>query len=170
MHTMSSAWNNGLTILERIRQNHALEHATVHTLAQLQHGLRLVGRSDWTGFWLYGDVDTESVTLAAQEGLRRLRLGEAQMAIHPRCGTNIVSTLLLGAATGYLATRLFRSPLLRVTGLAAALLVTITYGQPLGLFLQKRVTTHADLGSLRLARIERQTSGEMPVHHIVTTG
>jgi hypothetical protein len=166
---MSSTWNKSLAIIERIRQNHALEHATVHTLAQAKSGLRLVGRSDWTGFWLYGDIDTESVTRAAQEGLRRLRLGEAHMAIHPRCGTNIASTLLLGATTGYLATRLLRkSPFLRVLGLIAALIVTVTYGQPLGLLLQEHVTTNAALGSLRLVRIEHLMSGEMAVHHIVT--
>jgi hypothetical protein len=167
---MSSILKNSLEIVERIRQNHALEHATVYTLTQLKQGLRLVGRSDWTGFWLYGDIDTESVVKAAHEGLRRLRLGQSELAIHPRCGTNIASTLLLGASTGYLATRLLRkAPILRLFGLAAALLVTITYGQPLGLLLQKRVTTEAALGTLRLVRIERQTAGETTVHHVVTS-
>ncbi|MBM3187403.1 MAG: hypothetical protein FJZ90_01625, partial [Chloroflexi bacterium] len=86
-------------ITRRIRQNHALEHATMHLLARTQGPLRLVGRSDWRGFWLYGVVPTEAVRSAAHEALARLHAGEADMAVHARCGTNIVVAALL-AGTG----------------------------------------------------------------------
>ena len=54
----------------RVRCNHALEHATLHVLQEKGITTRLGGISDAGGFWIYGDVDTEELLLAAREGAR----------------------------------------------------------------------------------------------------
>ena len=66
-------------LIKKLRRNHGLEHATVHVLNQRLGRLSLVGHSDWNGFTLYGPVDTSEIKLAANEALRRLRQGEADL-------------------------------------------------------------------------------------------
>ena len=82
-------------VVTNIRQNHALEHATMHILTRSVPSLRLMGRSDWGGFTLYGEVDTQQVLCAVTEGLARLKEGQSWLAVHPRCGTNLATTALL---------------------------------------------------------------------------
>jgi len=43
-------------IIERIRRNHALEHATLHVLESQRPNLRAGGRATAHGFYLYGDL------------------------------------------------------------------------------------------------------------------
>ena len=87
------------------RRNHALEHATLHVLAQEYPNRMLGGHSNPTGFFILGDVPMEAVADAATEALRRLRLGESQLAIHPGCGTNMATSILLGATLGWFVLR-----------------------------------------------------------------
>ena len=54
----------------RVRRNHGLEHATLHILSKRFSGKSLAGHSDSKGFWLLGDVTTESVDAAVQEALQ----------------------------------------------------------------------------------------------------
>ena len=87
-------------LVARIRRNHALEHATIHVLAKKHRSLRIVGRSTLNGYYLYGNLTTEAVIEAAQEAHSRLRAGEYHLAIHPNCGTNLVTAgSLAGLAT-----------------------------------------------------------------------
>src|SRR5512145_1874572 len=95
--------------LTRIQRNHGLEHATIHILSRRNGNLSLVGRSDWNGFTLYGPVDTAEVKHAAQEALRRLRQGEAELAVHPRCGTVVATTGFLTGLAAFIALSLDRS-------------------------------------------------------------
>ena len=95
-----------------VRRNHALEHATIHVLTERLPGLRLVGRSDWGGFTLYGPVDTAQVSAAVSAAMARLSAGEKDLAIHPQCGTNLATGFVLAglASTAALGGRR-RSPL-----------------------------------------------------------
>ena len=83
--------------INRVRQNHALEHATIAVL--MESGIRppLAGYSVANGFLIYGDVCTDEVTEAAQEALGRMQNGEEGLAISPYCGTNIVTGTVLSA-------------------------------------------------------------------------
>ena len=81
--------------LVNIRRNHGLEHATIHVLSEKNPRLSIVGRSDLGGFTLYGEVETDQVIYAADEALNRLRAGQAELAIHPRCGTILATTGIL---------------------------------------------------------------------------
>src|SRR6266481_7928928 len=84
----------------RIRQNHALEHATITILSGMVPDLRVSARSSSSGFIILGDVDLGLLRRALDEALRRLQAGEAELAIHPNCGTNIfVSVFLIALGT-----------------------------------------------------------------------
>src|SRR5260221_11042759 len=84
----------------RIRQNHALEHATVTVLSGLIPDLRISARSSSRGFIIFGDVALGLLRRALDEALRRLQAGEAALAIHPNCGPNLVlGASLLPAGT-----------------------------------------------------------------------
>ena len=86
--SLSDSLLNAPTI-SRIRRNHALEHATLHILAQRFPGKPMAGHSNPRGFWILGDVPTEEIKSAVESALARLRAGESHLALHPNCGTNI---------------------------------------------------------------------------------
>src|SRR5258708_12382845 len=73
----------------RIRQNHALEHATITVLSGMVPDLSISARSSSTGFIIFGNVDLGLLRRALDEALRRLQAGEASLAIHPNCATNL---------------------------------------------------------------------------------
>jgi hypothetical protein len=92
----------------RIRQNHALEHATITLLAERIPGLAVSARSTMRGFTIYGDLDLHTVRMSCEEALKRLHDGEAELAIHPNCGTNLAvgaSLAMLGSFFALTATR-----------------------------------------------------------------
>jgi len=158
--------------VRRVRRNHGLEHATIHLLSRKVPNLRMVGRSDGRGFWLYGEVDTQVVEESVGQALTRMRNGEHKLAIHPNCGTNLVTVALLGTAATFVALmgsereeggKFSRIPLITL-GLMAATL----FGQPLGMQLQEHVTTLGDPGDLEVASIKRTTRGNMIMHRVET--
>jgi hypothetical protein len=138
----------------RIRQNHALEHATITILSENVSDLRISARSSSRGFTIFGDVDLGQLRRALDEALRRLQAGEAQLAIHPNCGTNLVVgfTLvtvgtLLGMTSSRARTRIASTAVSSVAGLMAA--------RPLGEFVQKYVTTLPDVEGVHVTEISR---------------
>lgn len=160
--------------VRRTRRNHALEHATIHMLNRQRY--RLSGRSWDSGFVIYGDVPTERLEAAVQEALRRMRNGEAHWAIHPQCGTNLVTTgflTTLVAALGFTGSERRmawdRFPLV-MAGVLGALLVSPW----LGTELQRHVTTEGDIGDLEFVAVSRREmrtpfgNGKTIVHHVVT--
>jgi predicted phage tail protein len=140
----------------RIRQNHALEHATITILSGMVPDLRVSARSSSSGFIIFGDVDLGKLRLALDEALRRLQAGEAELAIHPNCGTNLavgVSLItigtMLGMASSHARTRLASAAASSVAGLMAA--------RPLGEVVQKYITTLPDLEGVRVTDIARRS-------------
>lgn len=86
-----------VTLGSAVRQNHALEHATIVLLSKRHPEARLSGVSFAAGFFVFGDLPTDDVLAMAQQALGRLRGGEPEMAIHERCGTNLaVAGMLTG--------------------------------------------------------------------------
>lgn len=152
---------------ERVRRNHALEHATLHVLSREMPNLSLVGRSDGRGFQLYGDVDTESLELAVYEAYERLRAGEVGLRVHANCGTNVaVGLLLAGAAfvlgiVGGRRERWRRWPL-TFLGLAGA----VTLASPLGPEVQRRWTTDPNMDGVSIGAIRCERRGRLPVHRV----
>ena len=149
------------------RQNHALEHATVHILSRANPYVRIMGRSTNSGFFIYGGVSTQELAKAATEALARLQQGESHLAIHPRCGTNIAVTGLLsglaafGATLGRPRSRWERLPM----ALTAATVAAIA-AQPRAQMAQERVTTSTDVEGLYIANITRQERASYVVHKV----
>jgi len=67
-------------LVHSVRQNHALEHATVHVLSRVNPYVQIMGRSTDAGFFIYGAVSTQEVASAATEALARLQQGEYHLA------------------------------------------------------------------------------------------
>lgn len=139
----------------RIRQNHALEHATITILSGYIPNLRLSARSNSQGFTIFGDVDLGQLRRALDEALRRLQAGEAQLAIHPNCGTNLVVGFSLGALGTLLGMTSSRTST-RVASAAASSFAGVMAARPLGEYVQKHFTTLPDLRGVRVTEIFRR--------------
>ncbi|MCX7839966.1 MAG: DUF6391 domain-containing protein [Anaerolineae bacterium] len=151
--------------IARVRRHHAIEHATVTLLTERHPDLRVVGRSDTRGFYIYGDVDRDELEDAARRGLARLQSGESALAIHPRCGTNIVVTSLLSALAAVLA--LGRKPRLdKIPNVILATTIAAFLAQPLGAQVQERITTSPDVRGARIGTIRESRMGKIKVQHV----
>ena len=163
-----------LPMISHLRRNHGLEHATLHMLAlKLPHAM-LVGHSDTGGFWIIGDVPSETLHAAVQEAIARLRSGEHQLAVHPNCGTNYVTAGVLAGLAGATAMlgagKRWQDKLSHLPLAASLATIALIFSQPLGLLLQARVTTSGDPGSLEVISITDRSQGRMTIHRIQTRG
>jgi hypothetical protein len=163
-----------LPMVRRTRRNHALEHATITVLSSRVKSLSMAGRSDSGGFVLFGDVPTEAVESAVQTALKRMRDGEKSLAIHPNCGTNLVTTSFcasVAAMLGLKGTRNF-SALNRLPMVMALVAVAVVLSQPLGFSLQRHITTDGDPADLEVVSVTRSEvgmpfgGGKMVVHRV----
>lgn len=145
-------------VIQQIRRNHGLEHATLHVLSARVKGLRMAGRSDSSGFILLGGAPTEQVEKAVHDALGRMRQGEHTLAIHPNCGTNLVTG---GVLTSLAALVCLSGLTLRLTGarrigwLMPLMMSAVYVSQPLGMALQKHFTTDGDPGDLEVLSVTR---------------
>lgn len=158
-------------LLRRVRQHHAIEHATITLLMARQRGLSLAGgRSDHRGFYVVGAVETHQLAAAVAEALTRLQRGEAELAIHPNCGTNLVTTGAMAGLAAWGATALSRrwqdGLVDRMAAAVLAATVAVLLSRPVGLRLQRQVTTLADVAGLRVESISRRQWGSLVFHFV----
>lgn len=157
-----------LPLILETRRNHALEHATLHILAHRYSHQSMAGHSNPTGFFLLGTFKTDDVKSAAAEAFTRLNAGESGLAVHPGCGTNIATTALLAGTFAWAPLRGAKSTFWRVWLIPIAV-VFAAFGywlsKPLGPWLQKYITTEADLGDMQIVDVRLVRPG---VHRIVT--
>lgn len=155
-------------VIDAVRRNHALEHATISVLISRQ-GIRsrILGRAAADGFYIYGDVATDALREFADEGLARLQRGESHLAVSPMCGTNLAVAGLLAGAGSLLAmgrgSRIEAVP----RALIAAMLAVIA-AQPLGRLVQKHVTTSPELAGLRIVSVEPMGKRFRKLHKVRT--
>ncbi|MBX7234713.1 MAG: hypothetical protein K1X65_10035 [Caldilineales bacterium] len=151
-----------------IRRNHAIEHATIHILSRMRPETNMAGRSNSHGFVIYGDLATETITQAVAEAIRRIRGGEARLAIHPNCGTNMVTTATLTTAATLLAGGMGRRRhwLDRIPTATIAALLAVFISQFVGPTLQQRVTTSASLGGVDVLEVQRKQFGSRVLHWV----
>jgi hypothetical protein len=142
-------------IIDRVRQNHGLEHATVALMLARQGPMRVVGRSDHGGFYIYGNVDTERLHDYAEEALVRLQRGEEHLAVSPMCGTNIAVAGVLAGFSSYLALRRADGHVDGLTKAVLAGLLSVLASQPLGRLVQKYATTSPELAGVRIKSVDR---------------
>jgi len=108
-----------------------------------------------------------------------MRGGQHELALHPNCGTNLLTTGTLAtlAAMAGLAGAEDR-PERRAERFPTVLLMviaTLIFAPALGMAFQRHFTTLGDPGEMEIAGIERQTlsapfGGEVVVHRILTSG
>ena len=151
----------------RIRQNHAMEHATIHLLTRNNPTLHLVGRSTSKGFYIYGAVDTQAVADAASEALARLQGGESDLAVHPRCGTGVAAAGILAGLAAFATLRVRRKPSLSdLPAVITATTLAVMASQPLGLRIQREITTTPDVHGVHISEVRRQESGRLVMHQV----
>jgi len=141
-------------VVNAVRRNHALEHATISILLS-RHGpnIRVLGRAAPDGFYIYGDIPTETLRELAHEGLVRLQRGESHLAVSPLCGTNLaVAGVLAGFASLFAMGG--RSRLDGIPGVIMAAMLAVLAAQPLGRLVQKHLTTSPELEGLRIVSVE----------------
>ncbi|MBC8264759.1 MAG: hypothetical protein H8E47_11620 [Anaerolineales bacterium] len=164
-----------IPLIARIRRNHALEHATIHVLTEHNPRRHLMGRATARGFYLFGEAAAEEVAAAASEALSRLQRGEHSLAVHPRCGTNLATAGVLAGLSSFLVMsgRSKASPssvepsrLAKLPQIILAATISVMAAQPLGLALQKHVTTLPEVEGVTIETITRQRSGQVVVHHV----
>ena len=150
------------------RRNHALEHATLHILARKYDEKKLGGHSNPTSFYIFGEIATEDLRAAVNEAMTRLRAGEKELAIHPGCGTNVATSMVLPTMFALFPFPGSRSSRGRTSLLPIALLLGVfgfALSKPLGPWLQRNVTTEADLGDMQITDIVYVRKG---VHQVMT--
>ena len=153
-------------LISNTRRNHAIEHATVAVLLErFGLGLRVSGRATPSGFYLYGDVPTDAVRSAAEEALRRLRDGQAGLAVSPLCGTNLVVAALLATVAGFISLGPKRE-LARLPQTAMAVLGAMLLAQPLGRAAQRHITTAAAVDGASIVGVTRRGHGSKTAHRI----
>jgi len=146
----------GLKELLMVRQVHALEHATVWVLDERQavrntpyattsgpsDNNSLGGLSTDEGFYLYGQVNTADLKRAVPTALSRLKTGEWDLAVHPRCGTNLSVGMFLTAGLAIGAHLLLpRSPLEQMIGIGIAAATATQLTPDIGTLAQRYLTT-----------------------------
>ncbi len=141
-------------VINAVRRNHALEHATISVLLS-RHGphVRVIGRAAPDGFYIYGDIPTETLREFAHEGLARLQRGESHLAVSPLCGTNLaVAGILAGLASLFAAGG--RTRIQGIPGAIMAAMLAVIAAQPLGRLVQKHLTTSPELDGVRIVSVE----------------
>lgn len=150
-----------------VKQNHALEHATIVLLSKKYPDVRLAGISFASGFFVFGDLPTEAILPAAQEALKLLRSTSPELAIHERCGTNLaVSGMLTGLAAMTVAR--LRRPYNTANNVILASTAALILARPLGLTVQRYVTTQTPNDSMTISDVKRMALFGTPAHFVST--
>lgn len=158
----------GFDFVRALRRNHAIEHATVALLiANMKARSRLVGRATTDGFYIYGDVSTEAISQAAEEGLARLKHGEHDLAVSSRCGTNLAVAAVLAGLASMLTIRGKRGSNQLPNAILASL-AAISLAQPLGRLAQRYLTTSSDVTNASISEVTSKGEGTRTRHKIRT--
>ena len=125
----------------------------------------MVGRADGGGFSIMGNVGAEELADAAVEALRRMQAGQGDLAVHPRCGTMLVTAGAMTAVAAFLA--LGRRPKLsRLPDAMLATTLAVFLAQPAGLALQRYVTTSPNVQAARFVGVTRKNFAGMEFWHV----
>lgn len=150
-----------------VKQNHALEHATIVLLARKHPEVRLSGISFAAGFFVFGDLPTEVILPTAQEALNLLRTTHPELAVHERCGTNLaVAGMLTGLSA--MAIAKLRRPYSTANNVILASTAALILARPLGLTVQRYITTQTPNSSMRLLKVTPMKVFGAPAHFVST--
>jgi hypothetical protein len=156
-----------VTLGSAVRQNHALEHATIVLLSKRRPEARLSGVSFASGFFVFGEVPTEDVHQCAEQALARLRGSEPELAIHERCGTNLAVAGMLTGLSAMSVARM-RKPYNTFNNVVLASTAALVVARPLGLLVQKYITTRTPGPTMSVSRVRRMMVLGSPAHFVST--
>ena len=156
------------SLVNSVRRNHALEHATISILLSRHGPMRIVGRAVADGFYIYGDIPTDRLRELADEALLRLQKGEAHLAVSPLCGTNIAVAGVLAGLGSYAAMGAGPRRLGGISGAVMAAMVAVIAAQPIGRLVQKHYTTSPDLEGVRIISVKPLSRRFLRVHKVRT--
>lgn len=155
-------------LMSRIRRNHGLEHATIHVLSEKHKNFSAQGNSDHRGFHLniYGDISEEEVMDAVETAFQRMKAGEHELAVHPNCGTVLLTTATMATMAAQAVfsleqrrqTRAKSDMSVLFNALPSAILavvLSLIVSRPVGVQLQAKFTTEGDLGDMQIRSIRR---------------
>jgi hypothetical protein len=150
-----------------VKQNHALEHATIVLLSRKFSEVRFSGISFAAGFFVFGNVPTEAILPTAQEALGLLRTTQPELAVHERCGTNLaVAGMLTGLSA--MAVAKMRRPYSTANNVILASTAALVLARPLGLKVQQYVTTQTPNSSMRILGVKPMSVLGAPAHFVST--
>ncbi len=150
-----------------VKQNHALEHATIVLLSRKYPDVRLAGISFAAGFFVFGDLPTETIFPTAQEALTLLRTTSPELAIHERCGTNLAVSAMLTGLSAMLVARM-RRPYGTANNVILATMASMILARPLGLEVQRHFTTQTPSASMTITGVRPLTIFGTPAHFVST--
>lgn len=150
--------------IKRTRRNHGLEHATVHLLSRRYKNTPMMGRSSDGGFILFTHASAEDVEAAVNEALRRMKQGEHGLAVHPGCGTSRLTTGMMTSMVAILGVSGVsrREALNRLPYVMLAMMLAVLTAEPMGLNLQRLITTEGNPGDMEIVSITSRES-RMPL-------
>jgi len=153
-------------LISRVRRNHGLEHASIHVLSEKHKNFSAQGNSNHKGFTLniYGNITEEAVADAVEEAFGRMKKGEHHLAVHPNCGTVLLTTATMAAlaaqASFAFEQRRQKQPQMNLSVLLNALptavlavVVSLIISRPIGVQLQAKYTVEGDLKEMALQSI-----------------
>ena len=137
-----------------VKQNHALEHATI-VMLEKKLDVRLSGVSSAVGFFIFGEVPTEEIMPVAEEALNVLRTTNPAVA---------------GVLTGLssLAVARLRRPYGSANNVITASTAALVLARPLGLTVQRYITTQTPNASMRVVKVSPMTVLGSPAHFVHT--
>jgi hypothetical protein len=154
-------------LITQVRRNHGLEHATIHILSRRYKGFGAQGNASVNGFYLnlFGDIPADAIEEAAREALQRMKSGEEELALHPNCGTVLLTTAVLATLAGQAvfaferkrsrsSTMSFIDALGTVPGATLAVVVALIVSKPAGMFFQSYTTTGRP-GEMEIASVKK---------------
>jgi hypothetical protein len=166
MNIVEQVWNQ-VTLGAPVRENHALEHATIVLLSKRYPDIRFSGISFAQGFFVFGEVPTEAARAAADQALALLRGDHPDMAIHERCGTNLAVAGILTSLSAMSVARL-RRPYNSFNNVLLATTAAMIAARPAGLLVQRYITTRTPASNMRVIKIERMRVLGAPAHFVTT--
>ncbi len=97
-----------------------------------------------------------------------MKAGEARLAVHPNCGTNLVTAGVLSGLAVLLATNDNKRSLWdRAPGAVLAAMTALMAAPPFGRWAQANVTTSPHVQGLRVVDVKRCDTGPLVRHRVV---
>ena len=154
---------------EKTKRNHGLEHGTISLLlSQLSYEQPMAGYSIPTGFVVIGNVTTEQVSDCARQALSRMQAGEANLALSPFCGTNIVVGAALATAATLIGYRLGGRGARGVNRAFTNAALAMVASRPVGRSVQKKYTTSADVTNMSITNVIPYQIDKFIIHWVST--